>query len=199
MYNNMDKVKKLRISAKILWILGCFLTYQFIAGDIEISLQAGITLVFVCAIQYVFTQAESIAFDGTLPYPWTEEFRSDSRYLGLLIGSLVILLLDMVINLGGVHDFITKLQTSDSGKVLEQEYVQDVDTFMRVFEFLLSLVLCIGSEMLNALADLKEGKAPKREQRSPKQQNSSAAPKIKEHRPSRSNDMSDLEELLKGS
>ena len=116
-------------------------------------------LVFaVCAaVQYVVMKIESALFSGAIPSPWST-FRS-TKTTWIWIGAVIILLMDIIVNLGGVGVVAKFVKLSSSGEVLTNEFGATTTGLNLITGFMilaLALLVAIGPELLKLFADILE-------------------------------------------
>ena len=154
---NMSKADKLRLASKVAWLISSAMTglwvYSVLALTITEWYQAlGLTIVIAAGFQYVISLVESALFDGSLPAPWSLDWSWEGSLPWLWGGAVVCLLVDVMLNLGGVSIFTNRLADTGIGQEqleLSSEFVQGVSKFAT---FVLAALFAVAPELLDEFA-----------------------------------------------
>lgn len=153
-----SKVDKLRLASKIVWLIGTCLTINFFFETLKpnnLTFQLGV-IVASFGIQYVFTLSESAVIENDLPLPWTNW---DKKVTFVWIGAMVCLLVDVLFNVGGAGYLFKAVEDSNSSLTLKENFGANsafITIVVNLLIIALSIFFALGSEILNAQADLLE-------------------------------------------
>ena len=153
------KEEKLRLASKICWLAGSATTIMFFrvvfAAGIKSEPQAWILAVIVGAgVQYLMTLIEGMLIDGMLPAPWDVDWTAGGPVPFMVVGALGTFLLDVILNIGGVAVFTTKLTSQvDGGMSTLGMSTTATAVFVPIFTVFFACLLALGSELLDAAAD----------------------------------------------
>lgn len=157
----MTKSEKLRRASKACWLIGCVMTVNFIRVVLSATIPDPI-ICFVAAglvsagLQYVLTLMESSLFDGSLPPPWQVKW-TEGGPIPFLVGAAVLCLaIDVMLNIGGVGMFMSRFEEATANDVFTISAVV-MNSLKIIGTVLLSVLFALGSELLDAYADLVEG------------------------------------------
>jgi hypothetical protein len=175
------KAEKLRMSGKICWVVGMLMTASFLRTVIQAQGFSATTtfllaLVAGIGVQMVITQVESALFDGTLPAPWAVEWSEGGPLPWLMVGAILCLCIDVLLNLGGVSVFTQELHKQNIGQNvlgMDEAFTLVVG---KVITIALALLFAVGSELLEEFAKFSEGGRVARKQ-------PEGAHEVREHRP----------------
>src|SRR6185503_13402010 len=154
------KVNKLRWASRICWILGALCTMNFIrvvlANSItDIPALMAASAVISLSIQYVLTLIESALFDGSLPAPWKIDWTEGGPLPWLITGAVLCLLLDVLLNVGGVGYFLANLHLAGTGPLKIGASVMGIVEIVATIAF--ATLLAVGSELLDEFANHLQG------------------------------------------
>ena len=148
----------MRLAANILLLFGTILTTNYVLSATAYNWYIWPLVFFACAlVQYVVTKIESALFTGAIPSPWST-FRS-TKTTWIWFGAIIILLMDIIINLGGVGTIARFIKESDSGQVLENEFGATKTGLNLITGFMilaLALLVAIGPELARMFAEILE-------------------------------------------
>lgn len=158
-----NKSEELRLAAKILWFIGVALTSNFILSSInnEHVILYGIVPVVCMLVQYAVTKITSAIFSGAIPPPWSKRAKTNTSWIW--IGAVIILIMDVFINLGGVGEIARLITNSDSGDVMRNEFGasdSSLKAITGIFIIMLALLVAIGPELCYMYADIIEPTKP---------------------------------------
>lgn len=161
----MTKSDRLRRAAKFCWFAGLFFTFQMmmpITDSIsEVVIQYVVAAVAAGFVQYVLSLIEGTILDGILPAPWQIDFRGHPQQSILAVFAYGAFMVDVFVNFGGIYAATGKLDMTATATAMHiSPYMLAVLLF--VIAFFLSALFALGSELLEALADMYEGKAQNR-------------------------------------
>lgn len=163
------KVEKLRLTANILLFFGTVLTTNYVLSANDYQWFIWPIVFLICsAVQYVVTNIESAIFSGSIPSPWSDKRSTKTNWIWF--GATIILLMDVIVNLGGVGIIANFIKDSASGDVLKDSFgttpfgLQVVTGF---FIVALALLVAIGPELARMYAETLEptpafGESPSR-------------------------------------
>jgi hypothetical protein len=156
----MTKIQKLRIGALVVWCIS--------AGSIAIFIYSAagwhgwprvlLSVIIACAACYGMTMAETPLIGGDIPAPWRKGDTSD-RWIWF--GAAMCLMIDVFMVLGGAGIFIRDLKQSASGLILTTEFGMEPDAVKALSNLIivaLSVLIAMGSELINAHADKLESR-----------------------------------------
>jgi len=155
------KAEKLRIAARVCWLMGTFLTARFIYSVMSMQTESMllallITVVASAGLQYVLSLTESALIDGSLPSPWSEDWSWQGSLPWLFAAAILCLLIDAGLNLAGIAVFTSAIKSSD----LAAQQLQLQDSFVvfvsRAATILLALLFALGPELLDEFAHWTE-------------------------------------------
>lgn len=165
----MERLKRLRLASTVLWCIGVLLTANFVISANEFSWYWWAPIILASGgLQFVVTEIESALFTGNIPLPWSEIATQKTKWI--FVSSIIVLLFDILIQLGGVGIFLRYVKESASGDVLRSSFGMTenaISILSVIFIVLLALLTAVGSEVLKMYADYVE---------------SSYRPKLNEHR-----------------
>ena len=158
------KVKQLLLASKVCWVLSCAMTVNFVrqvlSGAIPDDTMAFVAAVVISvAVQYVITMTESALFDGTLPAPWNVNWSAGGSIPWLVCGALVCLMLDVLLNVGGVAYFLGRLGTTDMGQDTIKVSQSLVTGIIWIVTIVFAVFLAVGAELLKEFANFVEQRA----------------------------------------
>lgn len=152
------KAQELRLAANILLFFGIVLTTNYVLSAKEYKWIVWPLVFVVCAaVQYVVTKIESALFSGSIPAPWSK-LRS-TRTTWIWVGAVIVLMMDILINLGGVGVIARFVKLSTSGEVLTNEFgatESGLSIITGLMILSLALLVAIGPELLKLFADIQE-------------------------------------------
>lgn len=152
------KQDRIRLASKLVWFIGLSLTINFFLSITEAASiwMTAFIVVSCAATQYCLTIAESALFDGKLPPPWRVAWSEMGKEAWLTIGAISCLLLDVILNLGGIAFILGQMVESSSGDAMRNMYGfadSIITAISQVLVILFSVVIASGSELLNTYAD----------------------------------------------
>lgn len=155
------KVRRIRLAGKLCWYLSAAMTVNFVRQVLSAALPDEavvllLSLVVAFAVQYVLTMTESALFDGTLPAPWNVEWREGGSTPWLVIGAIVCLLLDVLLNIGGVAYFLGKLGSTDLGQSTLKVNASIITGVVWLVTVTFAVFIAVGPELLDEFANLIE-------------------------------------------
>jgi hypothetical protein len=103
------------------------------------------------SIQYVLTLVESALFDGSLPAPWKIDWTEGGPLPWLISGAILCLLLDVLLNVGGVGYFLANLHAVQTGPLKISVSVMGIIEVIGTIAF--ATLLAVGSELLDEFAN----------------------------------------------
>lgn len=163
----MSRVDKLIWASRICWLISLASTFNFVRivmaatfTDVTVSLAVAFLVSF--GVQWVLTQAETALFDGTFPPPWKVKWRLGGAEAWLTVGALMSLLLDVLLNLGGIAFFFKALKDADLGQDLIGIDAGILDVVTTVLAVGFAVFAAVGSELLLEFAKYIQSK-PTRE------------------------------------
>lgn len=162
----LTKGEKLRLASKLTWIISAVLTTNFVRAVVGTESIFMFPVIFACCcgVQYAITLAESALFEGHIPPPWRIDWADAGPVPWIWSGALLCLILDVLLNLGGVSFFLLKINDSSTGVVLRSQFGADdafISTLMILLTVAFSVLAAVGSELLDAYADIVEGVPPR--------------------------------------
>lgn len=108
-------------------------------------------------LQYGITKFESAIFSGSIAPPWSD--RATTKTTSVWVGAVFVLLMDLVINLGGVGTVANFLKASATGDVLKNNFGAN-ETALNIITGLIIIALAflfaVGSELLKIYAETLE-------------------------------------------
>lgn len=153
----MTKADKLRKASKVAWVISTILSGLFIwsilSAKIANPILAGALTAGVSAgFQYVISLIESALFDGSLPAPWAIDWSWEGSLPWLWAGAIVCLLVDVMLNLGGVALFTSNIGKAD----VAGEQLAMTDDFVvlisRFSTFIIATLFAVAPELLDEFA-----------------------------------------------
>ena len=146
------------MTANILLLFGTILTTNYVltAKDYTWYIWPVVFLI-CCAVQYVVTKIESAIFSGSIPSPWSDKRSTKTNWIWC--GAIIVLLMDILVNLGGVGTIANFITTSASGEVLTNEFGATENGLKLIKGFMifaLALLVAIGPELAKMYADTLE-------------------------------------------
>ncbi len=93
-----------------------------------------------------------------LPAPWAVKYRDGGFLPWAMAGSITCLIMDILLNIGGVGFFMSKLHTSDIGQQqfnMSQTLVSSIETIATIA---FATLCAVGSELLDEFANYIEHK-----------------------------------------
>lgn len=149
------RADKYRLASRLCWLFSMLCTASFVKEALAanyswdwLALWA-VAIVSSSGIQYFITLLESQLFDGVLPPFWQLSTWTQAGSIPWRAGGAIICLaVDVFLNMGGVQIFTTNMKNVSPG-------------LLTLIVIALSLVLAVGSELLDASADAFDGKARK--------------------------------------
>lgn len=157
------KEEKLRLASKICWLAGSattvmFFRVVFMAGITDPMVATVLAVIVGAGVQYLMTLIEGMLIDGMLPAPWDVDWTGGGPVPFMVIGALGTFLLDVILNIGGVAVFTTKLTSQvDGGMSTLGMSTTATAVFVPVFTIFFACLLALGSELLDAAADHVSG------------------------------------------
>ncbi len=163
----MTKADKFRKASQICWLIGAALTWNFIRTITQNSISEpavawAVAAVVSMGLQYLLTLVESTIISGMLPAPWNISFKRNTTEAILAIAAFGCFFFDVMLNLGGTYVITSQLGTAvgDVKQLGISDYIIKVTVFLATFFF--AILFALGSELLDALADMYEGKPQNR-------------------------------------
>lgn len=153
------KADELRDASKILWHGGIALSTIYVKSAMpELPNWTLVPIYIVCMLlQYALTKIETAVFSGSIPHPWHENASTKTNYIW--VGAMFMLLMDVVINLGGVGTVANFLKKSATGDVLKNNFGAN-ETALSIITGLMIIALAflfaVGSELLKMYAETLE-------------------------------------------
>lgn len=153
----MDKVKELQRASTISWYISLgfsalyvsLLTRQFVTNELfYYALAFGITF----PIQYIFTLFESSLIDGSIPAFWRINWKEGGMLPVLYVFAFLCVIIDTLLNIGGVSFFFSKLHEVDIGQELFGMNSQFVALLTKFFQIAFSIMLTFASEVFKGYA-----------------------------------------------
>lgn len=157
------KEEKLRLASKICWLAGSattvmFFRVVFMAGITDPMVATVLAVIVGAGVQYLMTLIEGMLIDGMLPAPWDVDWTGGGPIPFMVVGALGTFLLDVILNIGGVAVFTTKLTSQvDGGMSTLGMSTTATAVFVPVFTIFFACLLALGSELLDAAADHVSG------------------------------------------
>lgn len=145
------KIFHLQLARVGVWILSVILTALFVITATGTDKWYAWVAIVVSSVvgQYIFTRLESALFSGDVPPPWHEDAKTPTNVVWFV--ACVILLTDMMLQMGGVGTFIGYVDKSMSGDILANDFGIS-ESGIRIIKVLLITVLsflsAVGSEVV---------------------------------------------------
>lgn len=142
-------------ASKVCWWLSAIMSILFIKVIVADAVSPLWYICYPLAIalglgaQHLMTMTESILFSGEIPAPWRIDWAAGDRTVWIAVGALVCLLLDIILNFGGVNMFLSKLNTVNGMEQLPDEIMKVLQVALII---LFSAFLAVGPELLKELA-----------------------------------------------
>lgn len=157
----LTKADKLRRASKVAWVISTILSAVWIHKVVSLTFTnplaaIAITVAVSAGFQYVISLVESALFDGSLPAPWSPDWSWEGSLPWLWGGAIVCLLVDVMLNLGGVSVFTSKISSGDiaaSQLDVGDEFVVYVSRFATI---ILAVLFAVASELLDEFAIYSE-------------------------------------------
>jgi hypothetical protein len=159
MKKRKTRADELRSAAQILWHGGIALSTIYVKSALpDLPGWTLIPIYLVCmALQYAVTLIESAVFSGSIPPPWSARATTKTSYIW--VGASIVLLMDLLVNLGGVGTVANFLKDSATGDVLKNNFSAS-DTALNIIAGLMIIALAflfaVGSELLKMYAETIE-------------------------------------------
>lgn len=153
----MSKADKLRRAGMVAWLISTAMTGFWVYNILKASLDNVVvvlvlTVVISAGFQYVISLIESALFDGSLPAPWSADWSWEGSLPWLWSGAIVCLLVDVMMNLGGVSLFTSKLGVTNIGQD-QLEMTDEFVTFVaKSATFVIAVLFAVASELLDEFA-----------------------------------------------
>lgn len=157
MMRQTTKADKLRRASKVAWLISASMTGFWVYSILALSISnttvvVALTVLVSAGTQYVISLIESALFDGSLPAPWSADWAWEGSLPWLWGGAIVCLLVDVMMNLGGVSLFTSKLTDTNIGQEQFQMTNEFVSFVAKSATFVLAVLFAVSSELLEEFA-----------------------------------------------